>query len=302
MSTRERFPNRRASTIFDFEAMGMRFTASASRYDDGRFAELFLDNHKAGSSIGTLVRDCAIVLSFSLQHGADPPRLVSRQRRPAARPACRCARPAREGAATVSTMPIAAIKIGKRHRHDMGDIEALAADIAGIGMLHPIVVRPDGKLIAGERRLRAAQMLGWKKIAVTVIDLTAVVRGEFAENAHRKDFTLSEAVAIKRALEPLERAAAKQRQGRRTDKHPEKFSGSSKGRALDKVAAVAGMHRTTIAKAEAVVDAAAAEPERFANLLADMDRTGKVNGPFKRLGVLKQAAAIRAEPPPARGP
>jgi hypothetical protein len=200
MSTRERFPNRRASTIFDFEAMGMRFTASASRYDDGRFAELFLDNHKAGSSIGTLVRDCAIVLSFSLQHGADPPRLVSRQRRPAARPACRCARPAREGAATVSTMPIAAIKIGKRHRHDMGDIEALAADIAGIGMLHPIVVRPDGKLIAGERRLRAAQMLGWKKIAVTVIDLTAVVRGEFAENAHRKDFTLSEAVAIKRAL------------------------------------------------------------------------------------------------------
>ena len=169
-------------------------------------------------------------------------------------------------------------------------------------MLHPIVVRPDGKLIAGERRLRAAQMLGWKKIAVTVIDLTAVVRGEFAENAHRKDFTLSEAVAIKRALEPLERAAAKQRQGRRTDKHPEKFSGSSKGRALDKVAAVAGMHRTTIAKAEAVVDAAAAEPERFANLLADMDRTGKVNGPFKRLGVLKQAAAIRAEPPPARAP
>ena len=49
----------------------MRFTASASRYDDGRFAELFLDNHKAGSSIGTLVRDCAIVLSFSRQHGAD---------------------------------------------------------------------------------------------------------------------------------------------------------------------------------------------------------------------------------------
>ena len=41
MSTRERLPNRRASTIFDFEAMGMRFTASASRYDDGRFAELF---------------------------------------------------------------------------------------------------------------------------------------------------------------------------------------------------------------------------------------------------------------------
>jgi hypothetical protein len=70
------------------------------------------------------------------------------------------------------------------------------------------------------------------------------VRGEFAENAHRKDFTLSETVAIKRALEPIERAAAKQRQGMRGDRHPEKFSTSSNGRALDKVAAVVGVAKT----------------------------------------------------------
>jgi hypothetical protein len=79
-------------------------------------------------------------------------------------------------------------------------------------------------------------------------------------------------VAIKRALEPIERAAAKQRQGMRGDRHPEKFSTSSNGRALDKVAAVVGVHRTTIAKAEAIVDAAEAEPDRFGKLLADMDR------------------------------
>jgi hypothetical protein len=30
---RNRLRNRRAHTLFDFEAMGMRFTASASRYD-----------------------------------------------------------------------------------------------------------------------------------------------------------------------------------------------------------------------------------------------------------------------------
>jgi hypothetical protein len=71
MSERERLPNRRASVIFDFEAMSLRFTASATRYPDGRLAELFLDNHKAGSGIGTLVRDSAIILSFALQHGAD---------------------------------------------------------------------------------------------------------------------------------------------------------------------------------------------------------------------------------------
>ena len=71
MSTRERPPDRRPSEPFDFQAMDLRFTASISRYPDGRIAELFCDNHKAGSQIGTLVRDAAILLSFALQHGAD---------------------------------------------------------------------------------------------------------------------------------------------------------------------------------------------------------------------------------------
>ena len=57
--------------MFDFEVMGLRFTASISRYPDGRIAELFLDNYKAGSAVGTLVRDAAIIFSFAVQHGAD---------------------------------------------------------------------------------------------------------------------------------------------------------------------------------------------------------------------------------------
>jgi N6-adenosine-specific RNA methylase IME4 len=130
------------------------------------------------------------------------------------------------------------------------------------------------------------------------------VRGEFAENAVRKDFTLSEAVAIKRALEPLEKAAAKARQGTRTDKHPGNLPRCSKGRAADKAAGATGIARRTLEKAEAVVDAAAAEPEKYGHLLADMDRTGKANGAFNRLSVMKQTAVIRAEPPPLpnRGP
>jgi hypothetical protein len=67
---RERLPNRRKSETFDFESMGMQFTASFSRYSDARIAELFIDNHKAGSSVGTLVRDLAIAFSFAVQHGA----------------------------------------------------------------------------------------------------------------------------------------------------------------------------------------------------------------------------------------
>jgi ParB family chromosome partitioning protein len=196
---------------------------------------------------------------------------------------------------------IADIKIGERHRKDMGDIAALAASVAEVGLLHPVVITPDGELIAGGRRLRAAESLGWTEIPVTVIDLDSVVRGEFAENTIRKDFTLSEAVAIKRALEPLEKAAAKERQGTRTDKHPGKLPTSSKGRAADKAAKATGMARRTLEKAEAIVDAAEAEPAKFGKLRADMDRTGHVNGPYKRLRVIQQGDAIRAEPPPLPG-
>jgi hypothetical protein len=60
--TRQRLANRRVSEFLEFESLGMRFTASASRYSDGR-----LGDHKAGSAIGTLVRDSAIILSFALQ-------------------------------------------------------------------------------------------------------------------------------------------------------------------------------------------------------------------------------------------
>lgn len=108
-------------------------------------------------------------------------------------------------------LAIERIIIGKRHRRDLGDIDSLAASIAENGLLHPIPVKPDGTLIAGERRLRAAQQLGWTEIPVNVVDLGAVERGEFAENACRKDFTPSEFVAIGQEIEHIERERAKKR-------------------------------------------------------------------------------------------
>ncbi len=74
-----------------------------------------------------------------------------------------------------------------------------------------------------------------------------------------------------------------------------------KGRALDRVGQAVGRSRDTLTKAKAIVSAAAAEPERFGKLLADMDRTGRANGPYKRLRVIQQAEQIRAEPPPLPG-
>jgi hypothetical protein len=70
-AARERLPNRRSSENFTFELAGLCFTASFSRFADGRIGELFLNNHKAGNQVDTNARDAAIILSFALQHGAD---------------------------------------------------------------------------------------------------------------------------------------------------------------------------------------------------------------------------------------
>ena len=69
---RQRLPNRRQSENFSFELNGLRFTATVSLFGDGRIAELFLNNNKAGNAADINARDTAIILSFALQHGADP--------------------------------------------------------------------------------------------------------------------------------------------------------------------------------------------------------------------------------------
>ena len=59
-------------------------------------------------------------------------------------------------ASASALMPIANIKIGTRHRKDLGDIDGLAASIQQVGLLHPLVVTPGLTLLAGERRLAAS--------------------------------------------------------------------------------------------------------------------------------------------------
>ena len=59
-----------------------------------------------------------------------------------------------------ATRPIAEIIVGERHRRNLGDIAGFARRIEELGLMHPIVIRPDGRLIAGERRLEAYKLLG----------------------------------------------------------------------------------------------------------------------------------------------
>ena len=100
-------------------------------------------------------------------------------------------------------LPLDSIKIGSRFRRDHGDIGALARNIEAVGLLHPVVVTPSNELVCGERRIHAARLLGWQEIPARIVDIDAIVLGEHAENELRKDFTVSERVAIGRAVEEL---------------------------------------------------------------------------------------------------
>ena len=201
---------------------------------------------------------------------------------------------------------ISEIKIGARHRKDLGDIAELAKSIEDVGLLHPVVLNSERRLIAGRRRIAAFKALRLDTIPATIINLEKVVRGEYAENFFRKAFTPTEMADIADAIEPIERASAKLRQREHGKTAPgKKRSGEiphsdGKGRALDKVSKAVGKDRKTIVKARAVRDAADKDP-KFKKLQEDMDRTGNVNGPYKRLKVMTQSEEIRREKPPLPG-
>src|SRR5450755_1916343 len=198
-------------------------------------------------------------------------------------------------------MRIEQIQIGFSYRKDLGDLRTLVDSIAEVGLLHPVVVTPEGRLIAGQRRLEAFRLIGRTDVPVTVVDLYQAARGEAHENFVRKDLLPSEIVALKRAIEPLERREARQRQGGRADLcYPATVAECQRadpGDARDRISRYLGVGRTTIERAEAVVEAAEEEPEEYGHLVEQMDRSGKVAGAYRRLEVQQQAKQIMAEPP-----
>lgn len=185
------------------------------------------------------------------------------------------------------------IEVNGRHRRDMGDVGSLANSIATIGLLHPVVITAGHHLIAGERRIAAARSLNWTEIEVRFVDslddAKFLLLAERDENTCRKDFTPSEAVAVGRQLEELERPRAEQRR-RDTQGRPKKtaenftaVSAEPKTTTRDVVGQAVGMSGVTYQRAKAVVTASESEPKKFAPIVAEMDRTGKVNTAYKQV-------------------
>lgn len=84
------------------------------------------------------------------------------------------------------------IKVKRRIRKELLDITELAESMKRVGLLTPITINQHNVLIAGQRRLEAAKLLGWKTIEANVVqtdDEAAAFEMEIEENIQRVQFT-----------------------------------------------------------------------------------------------------------------
>lgn len=117
-------------------------------------------------------------------------------------------------------------------------------------------------------------------------------------------------MSLKRDIEPREREAARRRQeeagargkeggrGKKKDNpSADSAEGLSGGDSRDIVADMIGTGRDRLTKAEAVVAAAEKDPETFGPIKDEMNKTGNVNGAYKKV-----EAAKKPPPEPPRHP
>jgi ParB family chromosome partitioning protein len=98
----------------------------------------------------------------------------------------------------IAVVAIAPNPFQPRRTFDDAGLAELAASIAASGLLQPVIVRAVGsrfELIAGERRWRAAQRLGWAKIPAIVRDFDDQTALSLAliENLQRDDLSALDA-------------------------------------------------------------------------------------------------------------
>jgi len=106
-------------------------------------------------------------------------------------------------------IPLSAIVAGDNDRtvFDPSAVESLAAAISAVGLVQPITVRPRGngtyEIVAGERRYRAVESLGWETVDAFVreMDNADAASVMLVENVHRVDLhPLDEAMAYRKRL------------------------------------------------------------------------------------------------------
>ena len=115
-----------------------------------------------------------------------------------------------EASGALRELPMASVRPNPyqpRTQMDETALAELAASIEASGLLQPVVVRPhDGgyQLIAGERRWRAVERLGWAKIPAVIkdVDDQTLLTLALIENLQRNDLSpIDEATGYRRLSE-----------------------------------------------------------------------------------------------------
>ena len=122
--------------------------------------------------------------------------------------------PAKEEKQAAQTLPIEFMQRGKyQPRQDINPekLQELADSIRAQGIIQPIIVRKIAadkyEIVAGERRWRAAQLVGLQEVPVIIkdIDDRATMAQTLIENIQREDLNpLEEAEALRRLLDEFE--------------------------------------------------------------------------------------------------
>ena len=96
----------------------------------------------------------------------------------------------------LTTKPLAFFKTDPkqpRKQYTESDLRSLGASMKTLGQLQPVGARPDGTLLWGERRYRAAQMVGLPELSVIMTDRklsdSEIRLIQLTENMHRADLT-----------------------------------------------------------------------------------------------------------------
>ena len=108
-------------------------------------------------------------------------------------------------------LPIKDIIIEARQRLDLGDIQDLADSIKRYGLIQPIIVNQANRLLAGERRLRAHQLLGLTEIDVCYKETLSddyLHECEIEENVRRKSMSWQERTLAIETIHDLKKRRA----------------------------------------------------------------------------------------------
>lgn len=214
-------------------------------------------------------------------------------------------------------LPIADIRIGERSRKVAKNLESLVASIEKVGLLHPPVVTTDNLLVAGFRRIKAYEAMGRTVIPVHRVsnlnDAADLIRAEKDENDSREALTPEEQVDMAHRLKEIEAplAAERKREGQRRGALireakkrgesilPDNVRQDASGEARQIIAEAVGTSTATLSRATQVVTAARAEPEKYGDILDEMNRTGNATGALAKLNARRDIAPVELPPPPA---